>query len=162
MDKKTLIEKLELQPHVEGGYFRRSFQADHRPLIDTANGPRFTLTSIYYLLTDDSPCGHWHCNQSDILHYFHLGAPVTYYMVDPDGRLQTAILGADVAKGEHLQLAVPGGTWKASHLPAGEYGLLSEAVAPGFDYADMTLGNVKDLVADYPQHQTLIEQFARP
>ncbi len=90
MDVDELIEQLGLEAHVEGGYFRRTFQADHRDKIDTGAGPRFTLTSIYYLLTRDSPVGHWHLNHSDILHFFHLGTPVTYYLIHPDGSLETA------------------------------------------------------------------------
>ncbi|MCT6778171.1 cupin domain-containing protein, partial [Streptomyces sp. CS7] len=31
------------------------------------------LTSIHYLLTRGSPVGHWHLNESDILHFHHHG-----------------------------------------------------------------------------------------
>ena len=117
MNTPELIEYLQLEPHREGGYYRRSFQADHRPGIDTPHGTRHTLTSIYYLLTAASPVGRWHLNRSDIVHYFHLGAALDYYLIHPDGSLQTARLGPDLAGGEQLQLAVPGGVWKASHLP---------------------------------------------
>ena len=159
--RQALIDDLGLEPHVEGGYFRRTFQADHRDSIATPHGERYTLTSIYYLLTADSPTGHWHLNRSDILHFFHLGSPVTYYLIHPDGRLETAVLGANLAEGQVLQLAVPGGTWKASHLPAGDYGLISEAVAPGFEYEDMTLGARQTLQALFPQHRELVERFTR-
>jgi predicted cupin superfamily sugar epimerase len=162
VDKQSLIDALGLQAHVEGGYFRRSFQADHRARIDTDAGPRLTLTSIYYLLTDDSPLGGWHRNRSDILHYYHLGSPVSYYMIHPDGRLETAVLGPDLAAGECLQLAVRGGVWKAAYLQGGEYGLLSEAVAPGFEYEDMTLGEAERMVQAFPRHRELIERFSPP
>lgn len=158
---EELIDALGLEPHVEGGYFKRTFQADHRERIQTPRGERFTLTSIYYLLTRASPVGHWHLNRSDIIHYFHLGAPITYYLIHPDGRLETAVLGPDPSRGQTLQLAVKGGTWKASHLTSGDYGLISEAVAPGFDYADMQLGEREALLAAFPQHRALIERFAR-
>lgn len=161
MDAETLIETLALEPHVEGGYFRRTFQADHRARIATPAGERYTLTSIYYLLTQDSPVGHWHLNRSDILHFFHLGAPVTYYLIHPDGRLETVVLGPDPQKGHRLQLAVKGGTWKASHLEAGEFGLVSEAVAPGFEYEDMTLGQRELLLGQFPRHAGLIRRFSR-
>ena len=55
MDVDELIEQLGLEAHEEGGYFRRTFEAGHRDKIDTEHGPRFTLTSIYYLLTRESP-----------------------------------------------------------------------------------------------------------
>jgi predicted cupin superfamily sugar epimerase len=154
-----LIRHLALKPHREGGYYRRTFQADHRSGIESPDGVRYTLTSIYYLLTAASPTGHWHLNRSDILHYFHLGAPVDYYLIFPDGALQRARLGTDLAAGEQLQLAVPGGVWKASHLPAGDHGLISEAVSPGFDEADMQLGARDSLLARFPQHAELIRAF---
>ncbi len=156
----ALIEALQLQPHVEGGYFKRTFQADHREKIDTAAGPRYTLTSIFYLLTQQSPIGHWHLNKSDIIHYFHLGDPITYYLIYPDRHLQKAIMGPDPTQGHLLQLTVKGGVWKASHLESGDYGLISEAVAPGFEYQDMTLGKEEELMRQLPQQEQLIKQLS--
>ena len=160
-DKVSLIASLGLEPHVEGGYFARTFQPDLRPKVSTPAGPRYTMTSIHYLLTDDSPVGHFHRNASDIVHFYHLGAPIHYFMLHPDGRLETAVLGPNLAAGERLQLTVLGGVWKASQLPAGEYGLLSEAVAPGFDYADMALGKRAALLAEFPQHADIVRAFTR-
>jgi predicted cupin superfamily sugar epimerase len=159
--RATVIELLGLEPHVEGGFFKRTFQADHRPQIDTAEGPRYTLTSIHYLLTSDSPIGHWHLNRSDIIHFWHLGAPVEYFLIHSDGSLETRVLGPHIAAGQRLQLVVRGGVWKASHLSGGDYGLISEAVAPGFDYADMTLGERERLLAEFPQHADLIRAYSR-
>ena len=160
MEVDELVKQLGLEAHVEGGYFRRTFQADHRDRIDTGHGPRYTMTSIYYLLTRQSPIGHWHRNRSDILHFFHLGAPITYYLIHADGSLETVVLGPDPSRGHQLQFAVPGGVWKASQLGEGEYGLLSEAVSPGFEYEDMTLGSRNELLAQYPQHAELIRAFS--
>lgn len=160
-DRATVIEQLGLQAHVEGGYFKRTFQADHRAKIDQGDGPRFTITSIFYLLTQDSPVGHFHLNKSDIVHYYHLGSPISYYMIHPDGRLETAVLGPDILAGQQLQLTVLGGVWKASHLSEGDYGLLSEAVAPGFEYADMQLGKPGNLLEAFPQHAEIIRAYTR-
>ena len=162
MDVDELVEALGLEPHVEGGYFRRTFQADHRERIATTSGDRYTMTSIYYLLTGTSRVGHWHLNRSDILHFYHLGAPITYYLIHPDGRLETVVMGPDPTQGHKLQFAVKGGTWKASHLETGDYGLISEAVSPGFEYADMTLGRREDMQLQFPQHAELIERFSKP
>lgn len=158
---EALIEALNLEQHVEGGYYRRTYQSDHRDMVNTSGGERFLLTSIYYLLTNTSPIGHWHKNQSDILHFFHLGAPITYYLIHPDGSLETVVMGSDPTKGQQLQLLVKGGTWKASYLPQGEFGLISEAVSPGFDFADMQLGSRQVLLEQFPQHKELIQQFTR-
>ncbi len=160
-DKTAIIETLGLEPHIEGGYFVRTFQPDHRPKVDTPAGPRYTMTAIHYLLTDDSPIGHFHRNQSDIVHFFHMGSPVHYYLLYPGGRLETAVLGPDLAAGQRLQLTVSGGVWKASHLPEGAYGLISEAVAPGFDYADMALAERAALLEAFPQHAGVVRRFTR-
>ncbi|TXS90148.1 cupin domain-containing protein [Parahaliea aestuarii] len=160
-DKDTVIRELQLEGHVEGGYFRRTYQADDQPRVKTPAGERYSLSSIHYLLTADSAIGHWHLNRSDIVHYWHLGAPVHYYMIHPDGRLETAVLGPDLAAGQRLQLTVKGGVWKASHLPAGDYGLISEAVSPGFEYEDMTLGKRALLLERFPQHEEIVRAYTR-
>jgi predicted cupin superfamily sugar epimerase len=161
---KQLAKALNLEAHVEGGYFRQTFKADHRPTIATENGDRVTMTSIYYLLSAESPIGHFHMNQSDIMHYFHVGDPITYYMIIADGSLQKAILGPDPTKGHKMQLMVKGGTWKASKTPTDGkygYGLIGEAVAPGFEYADMQLGKKAMLLKQFPKHIHLIEELSR-
>ena len=159
-----LIDALGLEGHVEGGYFRRSYEAEGQPRLATDAGERFSMTSIYYLLTAAGPIGHFHRNRSDIVHYFHLGDPIEYSLIHPDGRLETVVMGPDPRKGQRLQLTVPGGIWKASRLRddgTHGYGLISEAVSPGFDYADMTLGQTSALIAAFPQHETLIRALSR-
>ena len=84
------------------------------------------MTSIFYLLTAEGPIGHFHRNESDIVHYFHLGDPIEYFLIHPDGRLETVLMGPDPTRGQRLQLTVHGGIWKASRLTQGKagYGLI--------------------------------------
>ncbi|MEO0409016.1 MAG: cupin domain-containing protein, partial [Cyanobacteria bacterium P01_A01_bin.135] len=86
--------------------------------------------------------------------YFHAGASITYLLVDPEGNLHKTKLGPNLEQGEVLQLLVPGGYWKAAALETGEYGLLGEAVAPGFDYRDMAIATEDALRRQFP------DQFA--
>lgn len=158
---EEVIKTLDLSAHVEGGYFRRTYQAEERDRLNTAEGSRFLLTSIYYLLTRDQTIGHWNLNKSDILHYYHLGDPIEYTLIHPDGRLEKIVMGSDIKSGEKLQLHVKGGIWKRAKLlnsNAG-YGLISEAVSPGFEYEDMTLGDVDRLSKIFPQHETIIKAY---
>ncbi|SNY38162.1 hypothetical protein SAMN05660659_04200 [Pseudomonas sp. LAMO17WK12:I6] len=163
VNAQALIQALDLQSHVEGGYFRRTYQADHREMLDTVGGPRYLMTSIYYLLTEQSPVGQFHFNHSDIVHFFHLGDPIEYSMIHADGSLETLVMGNDILAGQHLQMHVLGGIWKASRLLEGEhgFGLISEAVSPGFDFADMEMGDRRKLIAQFPQHRMLIEKLTR-
>jgi len=168
LDKKLtaeqLIESLNLTGHVEGGFFRQTFKADHRPLISTEHGDRVNMTSIYYLLSAKSPIGHFHMNRSDIMHYFQMGDPITYYLINQDGSLETHVLGPDPTQGHKMQMVVKGGTWKASKISTTGsygYGLIGEAVAPGFEYVDMQLGKRAALINQFPQHSKLITSLTR-
>ncbi|MFT7288149.1 MAG: putative cupin superfamily sugar epimerase [Halieaceae bacterium] len=159
-----LVDSLQLEGHIEGGFYRRTYESSQQPSLHTEAGERFRMTSIYYLLTREGPVGHFHRNRSDIVHYFHLGDPIDYFLLHEDGRLETVTMGPDPRQGHQLQLTVTGGIWKASRLSsAGEfgYGLISEAVSPGFDYRDMSLGHTSLLQAQFPQHAPLIETLSR-
>lgn len=159
-----VITALELEPHVEGGYFQRTYTAT--PRVTTSAGERPAMSAIYYLLTDTSPVGHWHRNRSDILHCWHAGRPLRYSLLDPDGELNRIWLGPDLNAGERPQLLVPGGVWKATELlpdtGAADFGLLSEAVSPGFDYADMELARGLELQRAYPHLWPHIAHLCSP
>lgn len=170
MTKEDLIQQLQLTAHVEGGYYRRTYASTRL----TSDLPvRACMSSIFYLLTDDSPVGHLHCNRSDIVHYYHGGngmhcgndqgsGVLRYTLIHPNGAIEEVLLGPDLAKGHRWQLTVPGGVWKASELICGEWGLVSEAVCPGFDFADMQLANLKQLQAllpeDWQRYRSLVQR----
>lgn len=157
-----LVEYLNLDGHVEGGFFRRTYASDYT-LLTRAGDRRLSMTSIFYLLAAQSPIGHFHLNQSDIVHYFHLGDPITYHLLYPNGDYQRVVMGPDLRQGQRLQLTVPGGVWKASEIPKDGghgFGLISEAVSPGFEYADMTLGRQDQMLARFPQHQKLVKRLS--
>ncbi|QJI40176.1 cupin domain-containing protein [Pseudomonas sp. ADAK2] len=160
---RELIATLELEEHVEGGYYRRTFQSDRHAMVDTEGGERYLMTSIYYLLTQDLPIGYFHFNKSDIVHYYHLGDAIQYRLIYPDGTLQSVVMGSDVKAGQLLQLHVPGGIWKASQLMHGSagYGLISEAVSPGFDFTDMEMGSRQILTERFAEHSALIEKLTQ-
>lgn len=161
MNKHYWIDRLSLVEHIEGGYFSETYRASENIPTSRLGDTRATMTSIYYLLTDDRPIDHLHKNQSDIMHYFHAGSAITYILVDLEGNLHRVKLGLDLAQGETPQLLVPGGYWKAAVLEAGEYGLLGEAVAPGFDYRDMTIARADEIRAQFPQLWDQLAAYVR-
>lgn len=150
MNKQELIKYLSLVEHIEGGYFDETYRSSYIVSSDREGQDRNILTSIYYLLTDDRPIDHFHKNKSDIIHYFHYGSAITYLIIDRSGKLERVKLGSNLAEGEQLQLLVPGGYWKAAVLEEGEFGLLGEAVAPGFDYRDMEIATLKKFQRLFP------------
>ena len=157
MNKHDLIKQLSLVEHVEGGYFSETHRAKEEMQTAREGQTRSVMTSIYYLLTDDRPIDHLHQNKSDIMHYFQAGSPITYILIDLNQTLSKVKLGLNLEQGEVPQLLVPKGYWKAAILESGEYGLLGEAVAPGFDYRDMTIAKADKIRAEFP---TLWDELA--
>ena len=165
MTKNQIRKDLNLEAHLEGGFFRRTYTSALSTAPAPDNNSRPILSSIYYMLTDDSPIGFFHRNQSDIIHYWHSGSALQYFLISPEGKFSTFTLGPNIGSGESFQMTVPGGYWKATLLTHGEYGLLSEAVSPGFDYDDMTLASTEQMQLDFPDlyndKHFRIEQFCK-
>ena len=150
LTKATAIEQLNLIPHVEGGYFSETFRTEALVNTDREGSKRHRLTSIFYMLTDEGRKGSFHMNKSDIVHYFQGGSTLTYYIIHPDGQLEIVKLGSNLADGDVMQMEVKGGCWKGTYLPEGAFGLLGEAVAPGFDYRDMVIAKKETLQEQFP------------
>ena len=158
MTKAELIQMLQLTPHPkEGGYFIRTHEADLA--VNTDVGSRKVFTTIFYMLTDDSSCGSMHKNKSDIVHFYQMGAAIRYWVISPQGQLSEYWLGPDIANGQQLQLVVKGGDWKISQLVDGEYCLIGEAVAPGFEYCDNEIATLELVKTQYPHLLPKIENY---
>lgn len=99
VDKHNLIQKLSLQRHPEGGYYSEIYRSGMMIETDRVGQQRSAMTSIYYLLTDDSPIDYFHLNKSDIMHYFQMGSSVTYFLILPNKTLQKCKLGLDLDNG---------------------------------------------------------------
>ena len=161
MNKHDLIKQLSLTEHTEGGYFAETYRSDLTLPTGRTGSDRNLLTSIYYLLSDDRPIDHLHQNQSDIMHYFQAGSAITYLLVSPEGELTKIVLGLNFERGEVAQLLVPGGYWKAAVLESGEFGLLGESVAPGFDYRDMKIAQADSIRALFPELWTELAPYIK-
>lgn len=147
------IEKYNLQPHPEGGYF---FQKEKSAHILSVNGKNCSLyTSIYFLLTEDSP-SHFHSLSHDELWFFHSGDPIFIHSIDKNGVYKVVQLGIDC-----FQTKVPAGHIFASCVENGQ-SLLSCVVIPGFEFEDFQLHSQEELLENYPQHKNIIQQLAYP
>jgi len=86
MTAETIIEKLNLATHPEGGLYRETYRGEK--LIVPDNGKeRNTVTAIYYLLKD-SDKSHFHKVYSDELWFFHQGQPLEIFMITNDGKIK--------------------------------------------------------------------------
>ena len=157
---KEIIKHLLLETHVEGGYFRQTYQTEQQ--LETKNGKRFLMNSIYYLLTSESRIGYFHRGRYDITHFYHLGAPMHYLLLSPDGDYSEATLGPDSGAREVLSFTVPGGWWKSSFISKDDdYSLISEVVSPGFDFADHEMATSEYFLKHFPKHYDRLQEFIR-
>jgi len=159
------IEALQLQRHPEGGWFREVYRANevipHAALPNRFSGDRSFSTAIYFLLnkTDFSAL---HRIQQDELWHFYDGAALTVHMIDHAGSYSTVTLGRNVQAGEALMAVISAGwLFGATVTDQGSYALAGCTVAPGFDFADFEMPGREQLLAEYPQHEHLVEKLTR-
>ncbi|MDD2817005.1 MAG: cupin domain-containing protein [Thiotrichaceae bacterium] len=152
------ITELGLEPHPEGGFYRRNYTADCYVLPENFAAARPVASAIYYLLPA-SQFSALHRIKSDELWHFYAGGSLNIYVITPEGELKILRLGLDLARGEQPQQRVPAGCWFGACVAHGEYVLVGCTVAPAFDFADFELGKRAELWATYPQHADIIERL---
>ncbi|WP_061961667.1 cupin domain-containing protein [Demequina flava] len=131
---------LDLEPHPEGGWFKRMWTGTVP--VDTAGGIRPAATCIHYLLTPGERSA-WHVVTSDELWLWHgPGTLELHFGGDGDSpadAVTTVRLGPDLAAGHVPMAVVPAGVWQAADLGGEQEVLVSCVVSPGFDFADWAL-----------------------
>jgi predicted cupin superfamily sugar epimerase len=153
---QELIERLSLEKHPEGGYFRETFRSSARVSNDRGFG-RAAATSIYFLVTSDSFSAFHRLAADEIWHYYRGGA-LAVEVIDPQGRHERRVLGG----AGPWQTALPARVWFAAHvLDANGYALVGCDVAPGFQFDDFELARYADLAALFPQHERVIAEWTR-
>ena len=132
---ETIIEKLDLKPHPEGGYYKETYRS-----VETClDGSRNLQTAIYFLLTSDN-VSHFHRIKSDEIWYYQYGAACEIIEIDEAGNERIIRLGSDIANGELLQHVVKAGLWFYSRVqPENEFCLAACHVNPGFDFQDFEI-----------------------
>jgi len=130
-DGAWFIEALDLAPHPEGGWYRRTWEAA------APAGQRPAASAIYYLLLageESAP----HRIDADELWHFYAGEPLELRREWPDGRHNTVVLGPDVEAGQHPQAVVEAGVWQAAR-PLGRFALVGATVTPAFVFEGFEL-----------------------
>jgi len=164
-DARYWIEKLGLEPHPEGGYFRQTYKSDlliaSQALPAGFGGARAASTSICFLL-EGKNFSAFHRLRSDELWHFYLGAPLVVHVIDPSGKYSAIQLGSDPEAGQVFQAVVRAGCWFASHVVDWKsWALVGCTVAPGFEYEDFELARCEQFGKQYSQHLDLIRRLTR-
>ena len=155
------IKHLGLIKHPEGGYFKEVYRSQETiakaDLPPRFAGERVFSTSIFYLLKQGD-FSKFHKIKSDETWHFYDGSPLELLIINLEGKLKKVKIGLDPESGLIPQFTVFTGHWFAAQS-LGEYSLLGCTVSPGFDFTDFELADRKILIAAFPQHKKVIEQF---
>ena len=145
---QRIIEKLQLEPHPEGGYYRQLFGND-----DTG---KKAISTIYYMLTGNDKSA-FHCLHGVTeIWYYHAGEPLSIYVIDTEENLTVHHLSPD---GE-MQVVILPEQWFAAEIPSKKgFCLVGCAVAPAFSFENFELGQKDTLMRQFPLHAELIERL---
>jgi hypothetical protein len=164
-DAACWIEKLDMQKHPEGGWFKECYRSEE--MIKAAALPlRFRedhcfATAIYFLLEQEEFSAFHRINQDETWHHY-AGAPVRLHLISPVGDYSTRIVGSDPQADIFPQYTVRAGWLFAAEVEGnGPYTLAGCTVAPGFLFSDFEMPGRAELLAAYPQHEAAVVRLSR-
>lgn len=151
------VQKLGLQPHPAGGFFKETFKST----IETTSATGLTVPSFTNILflQEEGGLPNFHLIQSDEVFVFHDGSPLTVHCIRPDGTYEQFRLGKCPEQGEYLQLLVPKGLVFASSVEKG-WSLVGCMVSPGFVFSEFRQFSIEELVTRYPQHESILSTLS--
>jgi predicted cupin superfamily sugar epimerase len=159
------IERLNLIPHPEGGFYRETYRASESipraGLPERFHGDRSFSTAIYFLLRGSDISALHRLHQDEGWHFYD-GSSMTVHVIKPSGAYAPIKLGRNIERGEQLQAVVPHGCWFGASVddPDG-FALVGCTVAPGFDFADFEMPGREQLLSLFPQHEAIIRRLTR-
>ncbi len=164
MDSKAryYIDKLGLEKHPEGGYYREIYRAGEMFFTETIPAKKLNKknisTSIYFLLNGRDK-SLFHRLKSDEIWHFYDGCDVKIYIIDIKGNLSEVQLGKS---SEVFQFVIPKNNWFAAELiDKNSFALVGCTVSPGFDFKDFELADRNKLLKKYPEYERLIKRFTK-
>ena len=147
---EELIQRLELEPHPEGGFYKRTYTAENN-----------AFSSILFLLVKGNFSA-FHRIRSDEQWNWYSGDDIVIHEIDPEGNYVLTRLSGQKEK-ENFQYVVKGGHWFASECSGMKgFALCGCTVIPAFRFSDFELGKREGLMLQFPQHVSLIQQLSRP
>jgi predicted cupin superfamily sugar epimerase len=153
------IKNLNLEKHIEGGYFREIFRSNKTFTIDELHDERSLASTIYFLLKSGE-FSKFHRLKFDEIWFFHFGCPIIIHKIDEDGNYSTEILGINFANNENPQILIPANTiFGAEPSCESGFSLVSCMVSPGFDFRDFEIFDEKLLQNQFPEHSEIIHKL---
>ena len=132
---QTLIRKLGLIEHPEGGWYREVYRSSEN--VSTRKGRRSALTTIYFLLARGQRSVFHRVTSDEVWHYYG-GAPLRLWRVSADLKRSERFALGPTGRGRTQVAVIAAGEWQAART-TGDYTLVGCTVGPGFDFSDFTL-----------------------
>lgn len=162
---KFYIDKLGLEKHPEGGWFREIYRSAEIYFSDTLpdryTGDRNFSTTIYFLLEGEQVSVFHKLKSDEIWHHID-GGPVRIYILDRSGKLSEILLGKNIDAGEMLHAVIKSGDlFAAEAAEKDSFTLVSCSVSPGFEYDDFSIAERTSLLEEFPVHREIILKLTR-
>jgi predicted cupin superfamily sugar epimerase len=160
-----IIEKYQLQPHPEGGFYTETYRSSglipKAALPTNFTGERYFSTAILFLLNENDISALHRLKQDEVWH-FYLGGPLRLVMISPDGKFSETMLGQNLASDYAVQAVIPAGYWfGAKPIEGAVFSFTGCTVAPGFDFADFELAKRSEMLSLFPDLEPIIMEFTR-
>ena len=157
---------LKLEPNQTCGFVRNSYLSSARIAPGGLPAPfadgRPLGSALYFMVTPEAPV-RLHRIRNDQLYHYYLGGALAVLMLHADGTAERAVVGPDLARGERVQLRIPGNSFHTARLVApADWFLGGSTEWPGVVPADVELGDVSELAARYPAVAADIRGFSEP
>lgn len=181
-----IVEKLNLKAHPDGGFYTETFRDDSITLSKSQLPPQYKVdravsTAIYFLLPSGSVAHIHRIPCAETFHYY-LGDPITVIELNErDGQVKLTTVGPNLLENQRPQYTVAPYAWfgsfptkdvnissdapkieVASRDPETHYSLLGVTCAPGFQYEDSESAKRSELVARFPEYESLISLLTIP
>ncbi|APB33464.1 hypothetical protein GlitD10_1144 [Gloeomargarita lithophora Alchichica-D10] len=157
MNPQEVIQRWQLQPHPEGGYYREIYRS---PLeVSLGQEPYNACTHIYWVLSQGDFSA-WHrVRQGDEIWHWYGGDPLELHTLGRGGQPNYQ---CRIISGENPCGVVAQGVWQAAQLVAGgRWVWCGCTVSPGFSFARFDLGERAQLLREFPDQRDLITQLTR-
>jgi len=130
---QNLIDKYNLVPHPEGGYYAVVYESKQAVRSPVVNKERKAITHIYFLLLKGQ-VSLFHKVAHDEIWNFYEGDPVKLIKYN-GSTVEEYIIGSGCS--DYVSI-VEGGDYQAAES-TGDYSLVGCSVAPGFEFEDFSL-----------------------
>ncbi len=155
----------------EGGFFKEIYRSpvvidnQHLDPGRYGEGKRNAGTIIYFLMSYPDGFSAMHLVKTDETFMWLAGDPFETLLLNPDGSVETFIMGPDVEAGHRPFVTIKKDVWQGSRVLPKEDGkgwaLITATLSPGFDWADFELGEAAALIEKWPLAEPAILALVR-